>query len=209
MAKRLFDVLVSAGALLILGPIMLGLALAVRLDSAGPAIFRQTRVARGGRLFQMLKFRSMAGSVSATAPLITVGADPRITRVGAFLRRTKLDELPQLLNVLKGDMSLVGPRPEVPRYVAFYPPQLRELVLSVRPGITDEASIEFARESELLAGCAEPERHYVEEVLPRKLDIYARYARHHTLAGDLRILMRTLSLAARREHGTDTRTLRR
>jgi len=203
MAKRVFDVLVSASALLILAPLMLVVMLAVRLDSAGPAIFRQTRVARGGRLFEMLKFRSMSGVQPPAAPLLTVAGDARITRLGAFLRRSKLDELPQLVNVLKGDMSLVGPRPEVPRYVALYPPRLRDLILSVRPGITDEASIEFSNEGDLLAGGVDPEKQYVEEILPRKLEIYARYAREHTFARDLRILLRTLSLVAPRGPPTD------
>lgn len=197
MAKRVFDILLSALALLILSPLLLALVVAVRYDSAGPAIFRQTRVTRGGRPFEMLKFRSMAEASLPGGPLLTVGDDPRITRVGALLRRSKLDELPQLVNVLKGDMSLVGPRPEVPRYVALYPAHLRDLILSVRPGITDEASIEFSDESALLAGAADPERRYVEEILPRKLEIYARYAREHSLMGDLAILARTLSLVAR------------
>lgn len=198
MLKRLFDVVLSALALLMLFPLMLVLALAVRLDSAGPAVFRQTRVARGGRPFQMLKFRSMIAATPCDGLLITAADDSRITRVGALLRRSKLDELPQLVNVLKGDMSFVGPRPEVPRYVALYPPHLRDLILSVRPGITDEASIEFSDESALLAGAADPERRYIDEILPRKLQIYADYARQHSLVGDIVILLRTMGLAARR-----------
>lgn len=198
MSKRLFDALLSALALLILSPLMLAVAVAVRVDSPGPAIFSQTRVGRGGRPFGMLKFRSMVTTQAPGAPLLTVAADTRVTRVGALLRGSKLDELPQLVNVLRGDMSFVGPRPEVPRYVALYPPQLRDLVLSVRPGITDEASIEFRDESDLLADAADPEKRYVEEILPRKLELYARYAREHSLRGDLRILWRTVRRVVRR-----------
>jgi lipopolysaccharide/colanic/teichoic acid biosynthesis glycosyltransferase len=192
IAKRLFDILASAVGLVILAPLLLLAALAVRLDSAGPALFRQVRVARGGRPFKMLKFRSMRNSAANSGPLITTAGDARITTVGAFLRRTKLDELPQLINVLKGDMSLVGPRPEVPKYVALYPADLREVILSVRPGITDEASIEFREESALLATADDPELRYIQEILPRKLELYAQYARHHSFLGDLGIILRTV-----------------
>lgn len=198
MLKRAVDLLVSMAGLVLLAPLMLMIVVAVRLDSRGPALFRQVRVARGGRHFEILKFRSMFSSPVHAGPLVTADGDSRITRVGAFLRQTKLDELPQLINVLMGDMSLVGPRPEVPKYVAMYPPGLREIVLSVRPGITDEASIQFRDESALLAGASDPEATYVKEILPRKLDIYARYARHHTFFGDLCILARTLLLVVRR-----------
>jgi lipopolysaccharide/colanic/teichoic acid biosynthesis glycosyltransferase len=199
MAKRLLDLIASAVGLLLLAPLMFAIAVSIRIDSRGPALFRQVRVTRGGRLFKMLKFRSMHVTRADSGPLITAAADPRITNVGAFLRRSKLDELPQLLNVFKGDMSLVGPRPEVPKYVALYPPQLRDLILSVRPGITDEASIEFRNESALLAGAEDPESRYVVEILPRKLEIYARYARQHSLIGDVRILLRTVGLRLRKD----------
>jgi lipopolysaccharide/colanic/teichoic acid biosynthesis glycosyltransferase len=169
----------------------------VRLDSPGPAIFRQVRMGRGGRPFRMLKFRSMTCAQAPGAPLITAADDARVTRIGALLRRSKLDELPQLVNVLKGDMSFVGPRPELEKYVALYPTQLRDLILSVRPGITDEASIQFSNESHLLAGAADPESYYVQEILPRKLEIYARYARQRSFAGDLRILIHTVAVVAR------------
>jgi lipopolysaccharide/colanic/teichoic acid biosynthesis glycosyltransferase len=198
MAKRLLDLTVAAVGLVLLLPLMVGIALAVKLDSAGPSLFRQTRVARGGRLFEILKFRTMTAATTPNGPLITVSGDKRITRVGAFLRRSKLDELPQLINVLKGDMSLVGPRPGVPKYVALYPAEIREIVLSVRPGITDEAAIEFSDESTLLASAADPERAYVQDILPRKLQHYAQYARHHTVAGDVRIIARTLRRLVKR-----------
>jgi lipopolysaccharide/colanic/teichoic acid biosynthesis glycosyltransferase len=197
MTKRLLDLFIVTVALLLLWPLLIGIAIAVCLDSPGPALFRQVRVARGGRPFQILKFRTMRATPLPSGPLLTAAGDSRITAVGAVLRRTKLDELPQLINVLKGDMSLVGPRPEVPKYVALYPPEVRELVLSVRPGITDDAAIEFSDESALLANAADPERVYLEDVLPRKLRLYVDYVRNHTLAGDLRILARTLQKLAK------------
>jgi len=144
-------------------------------------------------LFRIHKFRTMsAGPSGGEQPQITVGADPRITRAGATLRRTKIDELPQLIDVVRGDMSLVGPRPEVPRYVALYPEALRAKVLSVRPGITDLASIEYRDESELLARAADPEREYVEVVMPAKLRAAARYVDEMSLATDVRVLGSTL-----------------
>lgn len=197
MLKRALDLVTALLGLVLLSPVMLVIAAAVRLDSPGPAFFRQQRVARGGRIFEILKFRSMRDLPAGSGKLITVEHDSRITMVGAFLRRTKLDELPQLINVLKGDMSLVGPRPEVSKYVDLYPAEIRALVLSVRPGITDEASIEFRNESALLASAVDPESCYITEILPRKLEIYARYAQKHTLLGDLRILARTLLAVVR------------
>jgi lipopolysaccharide/colanic/teichoic acid biosynthesis glycosyltransferase len=173
---------------------MLGIAIAVRLESRGPVLFRQMRVGRGGRPFEILKFRSMripAGR-DPVGREITVSGDARITRVGAVLRQSKLDELPQLINVLKGEMSLVGPRPEVPRYVAMYPSAARAEILSVRPGITDEAAIEFRNESEILGSSEDPERTYVEEILPRKVSRYLCYVRYRSFPGDLLILARTL-----------------
>ena len=139
MGKRLFDLVVALGGLLVFGLSMLLIAAWVRLDSPGPVFFRQERVGRFGRPFRTHKFRTMVVDAPSRGPAITVGADPRITRAGAWLRRSKLDELPQLLNVLQGRMSIVGPRPELPQYVALYPEGLRERVLSVRPGITDPA----------------------------------------------------------------------
>jgi lipopolysaccharide/colanic/teichoic acid biosynthesis glycosyltransferase len=189
MAKRLFDLVVSALALLLLALPMAALALWIKLDSPGPVFFRQQRVGRHGVPFAMHKFRSMRAD-AAGLPL-TVGEDPRITRAGRWLRRTRLDELPQLLDVLAGHMSLVGPRPEVPRYVAHYPPALRERALAVRPGMTDPASIEFIDEATLLAAAADPEREYIEHILPRKLARAAAYAEQATLASDLRVLART------------------
>ncbi len=192
MAKRLFDLLAASLALVLLAPWMVLIAIAIKLDSRGPMFFRQQRVGRGGNLFRIHKFRTMRADAGEGGRQITVGADPRITRVGRVLRRTKLDELPQLIDVIEGTMSLVGPRPEVPRYVAMYPDDLRDKVLSVRPGITDPASIAYRDENALLASAADPERVYVEEVMPAKLRQAVRYVETMSLAGDLRLIGLTL-----------------
>ena len=184
--QRVLDVIVALGALVLLSPLMLAVAAWIRLDSPGPVFFRQERVGRHGRSFRIHKFRSMRDEPGG-AP-ITVGADPRITRVGRWLREAKLDELPQLIDVLAGDMSLVGPRPELPRYVALYPPAVRAKVLSVRPGITDPASIEYRDENTLLAQAADPEREYVQVVLPRKLALAQAYVEQILAGGGLALL---------------------
>jgi lipopolysaccharide/colanic/teichoic acid biosynthesis glycosyltransferase len=192
MAKRLLDLLLSSLGLLVL-VLPLGLvALAIKLDSPGPVFYRQVRVGRFGREFRIHKFRTMAHDPGGHGPQLTVGQDARITRVGAFLRRTKLDELAQLFDVLEGTMSLVGPRPEVPRYVALYPAALREKVLSVRPGITDFASIEYRDEGTLLAQSRDPERTYREVILPTKLALQARYVDRSGMGTDLVLIGRTV-----------------
>jgi lipopolysaccharide/colanic/teichoic acid biosynthesis glycosyltransferase len=196
MAKRAFDLLAAGLGLLLLSPLLLAVAVAIKLDSPGPVFYRQERVGRGGRVFRIHKFRSMTHNPVDRGPQLTVGADARITRVGAWLRRSKVDELAQLIDVLRGDMSLVGPRPEVPRYVAMYPQALRDKVLSVRPGITDFASIEFRDENALLARSADAERCYREEVLPVKLALQARYVDEAGLLTDLRLILRTLRAIA-------------
>ena len=207
MIKRLFDVICAGAGLLLLWPLLLGIALWIKLDSPGPVFFRQQRVGRFGVPFSIHKFRTMRddepANATADAPALglqlTVGADPRITRAGRVLRSAKLDELPQLLDVIAGTMSLVGPRPEVPRYVAMYPAALRDKVLSVRPGITDPASIAYRDESALLARAADPERVYVEQVMPAKLRCAAQYVDRMSLRGDLRVIGATLrALWARR-----------
>ena len=192
MLKRSFDIVVCIVALLLLAPLMTAIALFVKLDSPGPVFFRQERVGRFGRLFRMHKFRTMRADADGLQ--LTVGDDPRITRGGAWLRRTRLDELPQLIDVLRGAMSLVGPRPEVPRYVAHYPPALRERALAVRPGLTDPASLDFIDEAALLARAADPEREYIEVILPRKLQCAADYAAQASLRSDFGVLLRTLRL---------------
>lgn len=190
LVKRLFDIAAAGLGLLLLWPVLLAAAVWVKLDSPGPVLFRQTRVGRFGVPFTIHKFRTMRVAPGAA---ITVGADPRITRAGHRLRQTKLDELPQLWDVLRGTMSLVGPRPELPKYVELYPADLRERVLSVRPGITDPASLAFSHEAELLAAAADPEREYREVILPAKLRLSADYAARANLATDLRLIVATLA----------------
>ena len=196
MAKRLFDLFGATLALLLLSPVLLAAALAVKLDTPGPVFFRQVRIGRGGVPFRIHKFRTMHHD--AGGPPLTVGNDPRITRAGAFLRRTRIDELPQFIDVLLGRMSLVGPRPEVPRYVAQYPAALRERVLAVRPGITDPASLAFIDEAALLERATDPERAYVELILPAKLQQAADYAERASLRTDIGVLWRTAALLLQR-----------
>jgi lipopolysaccharide/colanic/teichoic acid biosynthesis glycosyltransferase len=199
MAKRLFDILFSTGTLIVLLPLLLAVALWIRLDSPGPIFFRQVRIGRGGKPFSIFKFRSMRADAQTRGPQITVADDARVTRAGSVIRKYKIDEFPQFINVLIGDMSLVGPRPEVPRYVAMYPPHVRDLVLSVRPGITDLASIAYRDESDLLSRSADPERTYVEEVLPAKLALCERYARERSFFGDLAIIGRSMRVSFSRQ----------
>ena len=198
MAKRLFDLLLSSIGLLLLAPLLLLIAALVKLDSPGPVMFRQERVGRFGQPFLIHKFRTMRHEPAGQGLQITVGADRRITRVGGFLRASKLDELPQLLDVWLGDMSLVGPRPEVPRYVAVYPAELKAKVLSVRPGITDIASIEYRDESAVLARAADPEHAYIHEVMPHKLALAARYVERSSLWLDVWLIWRTVVAIVRR-----------
>jgi len=192
VVKRGFDLLLVGVGLIVLAPLLLAAMLWVRLDSSGPALFRQERVGRHGRLFRIHKLRTMRADAPAVGPAITAHADARVTRAGHWLRRYRIDELPQLIDVLRGDMSLVGPRPELPRFVALYPAELRAKVLAVRPGITDPASLEFVDESELLAGSPDPERTYVEIILPRKLQRQVQYAERATWWTDLAVMARTL-----------------
>jgi lipopolysaccharide/colanic/teichoic acid biosynthesis glycosyltransferase len=190
LIKRLFDACAAGLGLLLLSPLLLAIALWIKLDSPGPVFFRQERVGRHGVPFRIHKFRSMRND--APGLQLTVGVDPRITRAGAWLRGRRLDELPQLIDVLQGTMSLVGPRPEVPRYVAHYPAEWRDIVLAVRPGITDPSSLDFLDEASLLAAAADPEREYIEKILPIKLQRAADYARQASLRSDLGVLLRTL-----------------
>lgn len=188
--KRLFDIAASLLALGLLSPLLLVLAAAVAITSPGGAFFRQVRVGRNGRPFEVLKFRSMRPGSEARGQITVGERDPRITGVGHFLRRTKMDELPQLINILKGDMSVVGPRPEVPKYVALYTPEQRA-VLSVRPGLSSLASIAYINENEVLGRSKDPERTYVEEVMPAKLALDLQYVREQSLWLDLSIIVRT------------------
>jgi lipopolysaccharide/colanic/teichoic acid biosynthesis glycosyltransferase len=192
MLKRTLDVALAALGLLLLLPALALIALAVRLGSPGPALFRQVRVGRGGRDFVLLKFRTMTVRAGSESGTFDAGDASRVTRVGRLLRATKLDELPQLWNVLRGEMALVGPRPEVRRWVEAAPGRWA-LVHTVRPGITDPAAIAFRHEERLLAAAADPEATYRAEILPRKLALYERYVRTRSLGGDLGILLRTLA----------------
>ena len=194
MFKRAFDVVAALLGLLLLGLPMLAVALWIRLDSPGPVFFRQERVGRHGKVFRIHKFRTMRVDAEQRGPQLTVGADARITRVGRVLRANRLDELPQFLDVLAGDMSLVGPRPDVPRYVDQWPADLRARVLAVRPGITDPASLKFRDEATLLARAADPEREYMDVILPRKLALAADYADHASLWTDLAVIGRSVGV---------------
>lgn len=193
--KRALDVVLAAGALVMSSPLIGLSALAVKLDSPGPAIYRGLRVGRGGREFHIYKLRTMTLGADQQGPAITVAQDGRVTRIGRLLRRSKLDELPQLWNVVLGDMSLVGPRPEHPDYVKHYTPEQKE-VLSVRPGMTGPAAMQFADEERLLLGDAQST--YITHVMPQKLELDLDYVRHRSLLGDLRILVETGLFVLRR-----------
>jgi lipopolysaccharide/colanic/teichoic acid biosynthesis glycosyltransferase len=191
LAKRAFDVAAATVALVVLALPLCAIGLIVRLTSPGPALFRQQRMGRDGRLFRIWKFRTMVCDSDARGPAITADGDRRVTRVGRVLRRWKLDELPQLVNVWLGDMSLVGPRPEVPKYLRYYS-RADLVVLAVRPGITDTASIEFRDEERVLAGFSDPERAYTELVLPRKLALSRDYVDRQSFGGDVALIFKTL-----------------
>jgi len=190
-SKRLFDLFWTILGLLVLWPLFLLVALLIKLDDGGPVFFRQERVGYKGRLFRIWKFRTMVVDAEKIGKPLTVGRDPRITRVGYWLRKFKLDELPQLFNVLAGEMSLVGPRPEVPKYVALYTPGQRR-VLDLVPGITDPASIKYRDESEILARSPDPERTYVEEIMPEKIRLNLEYAERATVWSDFIVILCTL-----------------
>ena len=190
MLKRIFDIILSLFGLIILLPFMLIIAIFIKLDSKGPVFFKQLRVTKNGREFKIFKYRTMrVGSDKYSQ--ITVGKDDRITKIGSFLRKYKLDEIPQLINVLIGDMSLVGPRPEVPKYVAFYTDEQKE-ILKVRAGITDYASIEFSNENDLLALEEDPEKAYIEKVMPKKIELNKKYLSEISILTDIRIILLTI-----------------
>lgn len=192
MIKRLFDLLCSSIGLLLLSPIFILIALAIKMDSKGPVFYRQERVGRDGRIFKIHKFRSMQSQQPVNAAQVTVAGDPRITRVGRYIRDWKLDELAQLIDVWRGSMSLVGPRPEVQKYVDTYPDAIKETVLSVKPGITDLASIHFRNENDLLANQPDPDRVYREAILPKKLELQTEYVRTRSFWLDLRLIYQTM-----------------
>jgi lipopolysaccharide/colanic/teichoic acid biosynthesis glycosyltransferase len=191
MIKRAFDLTFAIPSVILLSPFFLLIALAVKLDSPGPVFFCQRRVGRNFRQFMISKFRTMVSNAPDLGAPITVGEDARITRVGRLLRRTKLDELPQLINVIRGEMSLVGPRPEVPRYVEIFREDYRE-ILRVRPGMTDLASIESRNEAEILGQSVDPEEEYLRQVLPRKIAMAKQYLARHSLMFDVKVIFRTV-----------------
>jgi len=188
--KRMLDVAVSLAGLILLSPVLLAIAAVIKWDSPGPVFFKQERIGRGFRPFLIYKFRTMV-SRSQAGRLFTVAGDPRVTRCGAFLRKTKLDELPQLINVLKGEMTLVGPRPEVPRYVAAFHREYEE-ILTVRPGLTDLASLKYRDEAALLGRSADPEREYLHRILPDKIRLGKEYIQRSSVLFDLSLIFRTL-----------------
>ncbi|MBN1393473.1 MAG: sugar transferase [Pirellulales bacterium] len=191
MPKRVLDFLAAGLGIFLLSPLLFVTAALVKLTSRGPVLFRQQRTGRGGKQFYILKFRTMVADAPEKGGQITFGADPRITPVGRILRKTKIDELPQLFNVLRGDMGLVGPRPEVRKYVDMFADDYRE-ILRVRPGITDLASVKFRDEAAILGAAADPEREYVERVLPEKIRLAKEYVRRQSLLFDIWIIFGTL-----------------
>ena len=195
VAKRLFDLVSSVIGLVVLSPVLVVVSLLVWLGDRGPVFFRQERVGRGGRLFRIHKFRTMR--VASSGSQVTSADDDRITPLGKVLRKTKLDELPQLIDVALGDMSLVGPRPEVPRYVAMWGDEARAEILSVRPGITDPAAIAYRNEQDELAAAEDPEAHYTQVILPRKVAMYRDYVRNRSFTGDIKVILGTLAAVFR------------
>lgn len=196
-AKRLFDLIAATSGLIVLSPVFLLGALCIKLGDGGPVFFRQERIGRGGVAFRIWKFRSMRTDAGSGGLQVTARGDPRITRVGRYLRASKIDELPQLLNVIRGEMSLVGPRPEVTRYVALYTPEQRR-VLDLTPGITDPASVRFFDEESVLARYADPEQGYIAEVMPEKIRINLAYASTADVWSDIGVILRTLGVIAGR-----------
>ena len=191
-AKRLMDIAISGCALLVIWPVLVLIAAAIVIDDPGPVFYRQVRVGRNGKTFRIFKFRTMIVDADKKGLAITVGRDSRITRVGAFLRKTKLDELAQLINVFAGEMSFVGPRPEVQKYVDLYTPYQRQVLL-VRPGITDYASIAYRNENNLLAGTDDPEKMYIEEIMPAKIELNMKYLREISPLADIRLILSTVA----------------
>lgn len=191
LLKRVFDFIISLIGLIFIGPFLLVIAMLVKLDSKGPVLFKQVRVGKNEKEFKILKFRTMIIDAEKKGMQITVGKDSRITKTGHFLRKFKLDELPQLINVLIGDMSFVGPRPEVPRYVAMYD-EIQRDILKIRPGITDLASIEYRHENNLLAQSSDPEDAYINEIMPRKIELNIEYLMNMSILYDIKLILRTV-----------------
>lgn len=190
--KRLGDIVVAATGIVILAPVFAAIAISIRLEDGGPVFYRQLRIGRAGKPFEIDKFRSMTRDPKGAGSPLTIAGDPRVTRVGAFLRRAKLDELPQLFNVLRGEMSLVGPRPEAPDLMRHYSRSQHAIMVSVRPGMTDYASVLLRDESELLAHARDPARFYRERIMPLKCELCARYVTDMSPLTDMRIVLATI-----------------
>ena len=188
--KRLFDIVASGLGLIVLSPLFLILAIWIKLDSKGPVFYRQVRVGKDNKDFRIFKFRSMRVGIDKGSLVTIGGRDPRVTRSGYWIRKFKLDELPQLINVFIGDMSLVGPRPEVRHYVDYWTPEQMH-VLDVRPGITDPASIKFRNENELMEQAEDPEKYYIEVIMQEKVKLYLEYVENHTFWGDIGLIFKT------------------
>ena len=189
--KRAMDIVISGGALLVIWPVLLLIALAIKIDDPGPVFYRQVRVGKDGKEFRIFKFRTMVVDADKKGLAITVGRDNRITRMGRLLRKTKLDELAQLINVFIGEMSFVGPRPEVPKYVNMYTPYQRQVLL-VRPGITDYASIAYRNENDMLEGAEDPEKMYIDVIMPDKIELNMKYLREISPLADIRLILSTI-----------------
>jgi lipopolysaccharide/colanic/teichoic acid biosynthesis glycosyltransferase len=201
MAKRVLDAIFATVALILFAPLLMVVAITIKLDSRGPILYRANRVGKNGVVFHMYKLRTMVHHADRAGPALTQGGDPRVTRCGRFLRKWKIDELPQLVNVLRGEMSLVGPRPESPNYAHYYTPAQRR-VLSVRPGITGPTQVRFRHEETILAQCGNLEQEYVERIMPIKLAIDLEYVDDHSLLGDFRILLETIVSLVTPRHST-------
>jgi len=189
--KRIFDFVCALIGFLVLSPLLVIIAILIKVESKGPVFFFQERMGKEGKIFRLVKFRSMYVDPAQEKKGFTPGDSSRITRIGKFIRKTKIDELPELINVIKGEMSLVGPRPEVPKYAKFYKDDYDE-ILKVKPGITDYASIEYRNENELLAGAEDVEKVYLEEILPKKIEYYKKYLRDISFLTDLKLILRTI-----------------
>lgn len=192
MIKRIFDLLVSFFGLIILSPLFLLIALLVKISSPGPVFFRGKRIGKGGKPFLIYKFRTMVKDAEKLGGPSTPIDDPRLTKIGIFLKRYQLDELPQLINVLKGEMSLVGPRPEVPLYVDMMTEEEKKIILSVKPGMTDLASLWNFHEGEILKGSKDPEKTYLEKIRPKKLKLQMEYVKKRSFFLDLKIILKTI-----------------
>ncbi len=197
--KRTFDIVFSLLGLIFLLPLFVFLSLLIKLDSRGPIFYKQLRVGKRGVKFNILKFRTMILNADKFGKLITTSDDERITKIGKWIRKYKLDEFPQLINVLRGEMSFVGPRPEVPKYVQYYPPEIKDIIFSVRPGIADEASIKYRNENEILSTYkGDPEICYLEKILPIKLSLCKKYVQNNSFLGDIKIILKTLFVIIKR-----------